>query len=44
MLAMPGGRERTADEFKRLFAGAGFEMTRIIPTESSVCVIEATPR
>jgi len=44
MLVMPGGRERTEDEFRRLFAGAGFEMTRVIPTESGVSVIEAKPR
>jgi hypothetical protein len=40
MLVMPGGRERTADEFKMLFAGAGFELTRIVPTESPMCVVE----
>jgi hypothetical protein len=40
MLVMPGGRERTADEFKALFAGAGFELTRIVPTESPMCVVE----
>jgi hypothetical protein len=41
MLVMPGGRERTADEFKRLFAGAGFELTRIVPTRSPLSVVEA---
>ena len=25
MLVMPGGKERTAEEFRELFAGAGFE-------------------
>ena len=43
MLMFPGGRERTADEFARLLAGAGFALTRIVPTSSPVCVIEATP-
>lgn len=41
MLAMPGGRERTAEEFGALFAGAGFELTRIVPTTSPLSVIEA---
>jgi len=44
MLALPGGRERTAEEFAALFAGAGFELTRIIPTKSPLSVIEAQPR
>ncbi len=41
MLAMPGGRERTAEEFDALFARAGFELTRIVPTRSPLSVIEA---
>ena len=41
MLLMPGGRERTADEFASLFARAGFELARIVPTESPLSVIEA---
>jgi hypothetical protein len=44
MLVMAGGRERTADEFRTLFAGAGFELTRIVPTKSPLSVIEAKPR
>jgi hypothetical protein len=44
MLVTPGGRERTAEEYRALFAGAGFEMTRIVPTKSPVSVIEARPR
>jgi hypothetical protein len=44
MLVMPGGRERTADEFEDLFERAGFELTRILPTESPLSVIEARPR
>ena len=43
MLMMPGGRERTADEFRALFERSGFEMTRIIPTQSPLSVIEAVP-
>ena len=44
MMVLPGGRERTADEFRALFAGAGFELTSITPTKSPVCVIEARPK
>jgi hypothetical protein len=41
MMAMPGGRERTADEFRGLFASAGFALTRIIATESPLSIVEA---
>lgn len=40
MLAIPGGRERTADEYERLFAAAGLRIERIVPTASPVSVIE----
>jgi ubiquinone/menaquinone biosynthesis C-methylase UbiE len=41
MLVMNGGRERTAEEFRKLFDAAGLKMTRIIPTLSPLSVIEA---
>ena len=41
MLLLPGGRERTGDEFRALFARAGFKTVRIIPTRSPLSVIEA---
>jgi hypothetical protein len=41
MLTMPGGRERTAEEFGTLFARAGLALSRIVPTKSPVSVIEA---
>jgi hypothetical protein len=41
MLLLPGGRERTEEEFRALFAQAGFELTRIVSTESALSVIEA---
>ena len=44
MLLLPGGRERSADEFRALFDRAGFDLTRIVPTKSPVCVIEAKRR
>jgi hypothetical protein len=43
MLLTAGGRERTAGEFAALFANAGFEMTRVVPTRSPLSVIEARP-
>ncbi|MDT5120808.1 MAG: hypothetical protein QOC96_290 [Acidobacteriota bacterium] len=40
MLILPGGLERTEAEYRELFAAAGFKLTKIIPTESPVSVIE----
>ena len=41
MLAIPGGQERTAAEYDELLRKAGLRMTRIVPTESAVSVVEA---
>jgi hypothetical protein len=44
MLVMLGGRERTADEYGRLYAEAGFRLTNIIPaTGSLLVIIEGVP-
>ena len=43
MLVLPGGRERTREEFSDLFAKSGFELTRVAPA-GNVNVIEARPR
>jgi SAM-dependent methyltransferase len=43
MLVLLGGRERTEEEYQRLFQAAGFQLQRIIPTHSPFSVIEATP-
>ena len=43
MLVLPGGRERTEDEYRQLLASSGFRLTRVIPTHSPVSVIEAEP-
>ena len=43
MLSIPGGRERTADEYGELLAGAGFRMVRVVPTASPVSIVEAVP-
>jgi hypothetical protein len=40
MLAIPGGEERTENEYRRLYAAAGFRLTRIVPTTAEVSVIE----
>jgi hypothetical protein len=42
MLVLLGGRERTEEEYQRLFQAAGFRLERIIPTRSPFSVIEAT--
>ena len=41
MLLLPGGRERTEEEFRTLFAGAGFRLTQVVPTRSPLSVLEA---
>lgn len=41
MLTMPGGRERTEAEYGSLLAKAGFRLTRVVPTDSAVSVVEA---
>jgi O-methyltransferase domain/Dimerisation domain len=40
MLVLPGGKERTEEEFRNLLSAAGFQLNRVIPTASGKCVIE----
>jgi hypothetical protein len=40
MLLITGGRERTQEEFADLFESSGFDLSRIIPTKESICLIE----
>ncbi len=40
MLAIPGGQERTREEYEALFRAGGFRLTRVVPTEAEVSVIE----
>jgi hypothetical protein len=42
MLVLQPGRERTEDEYRRMFRATGFRLDRIIPTHSPFSVIEAT--
>jgi hypothetical protein len=44
MLLLPGGVERTEDEFRRLYEGAGFRLTRIVPAQGDLSVIEGRRR
>lgn len=41
MLLLPGGKERTEEEYRALFAGAGFRATQFVKTKSPMFVIEA---
>lgn len=43
MLVMTGGLERTEAQFRELLAKSGFQLTRIVPTESPLSVVEAVP-
>lgn len=43
MLVFTGGMERREGEYSALLAKAGFELTRVVPTQSAVSVVEARP-
>ena len=43
MLLLSGGCERSEAEYRSLLAAAGFEIRRILPTDTPHCVIEAVP-
>jgi hypothetical protein len=43
MLVIAGGKERTEAEYRRLLAGAGWRLTRVLPTKSPTQVVEAEP-
>ena len=44
MLVGPGGRERTEQEYNTLLGKAGLRLTRVVPTESPVSVVEGDAR
>ena len=44
MLLIPGGKERTENEYRTLFERAGFELTRIVPTGAEVSIVEGKKR
>jgi len=41
LVLTPRGRERTKAEFAKLLRGAGFRMSRVIPTKSPMSIVEA---
>ena len=41
MLVGPGGQERTETEYRVLLEKAGFTLTRLVPTQSAVTIVEA---
>jgi hypothetical protein len=43
MLLFVGGRERTESEYAALLDRAGFRMTRVVPTISTISLVEARP-
>ncbi|WP_210439556.1 methyltransferase [Nocardioides xinjiangensis] len=43
MLLFVGGRERTEQEYAALLERAGFRLTRVVPTVSTVSLVEARP-
>ena len=43
MMAIPGGQERTREEYAELLQQSGFELTEVYPTRSEMDVIEAMP-
>ena len=43
MLVLPGGMERTENEFRELFTASGFRLERVIPTPGLQCIIEGVP-
>jgi hypothetical protein len=42
MLVIPGGQERTAAEYEKLFSTAGFKLNRIVPTTTEISIVEAS--
>ena len=43
MMAVPGGQERTREEYAELLGQSGFELTQVYPTRSEMDIIEASP-
>ena len=40
MMLLIAGRERTKEEYSRLFSAAGLRMNRVIPTASDISIVE----
>jgi hypothetical protein len=44
MMVLPGGMERTEEEYRQLFEAGGFRIKRIVPTKTWISVIEGEPK
>jgi hypothetical protein len=43
MMMLPGGLERTEEEYRELFRKAGFDLKQVVPTKSPLMVLVAQP-
>lgn len=43
MFVFPGGRERTEEEFRKLFAAAGLRLNRVVPMKAPLWLVEGVP-
>jgi hypothetical protein len=43
MMVLPGGMERTEQEYRQLYEAAGFRLARIVPTTTWISVLEGQP-
>jgi hypothetical protein len=43
MLIFPGGCDRTEKQFRDLFAAAGWQLSRVIPTAVPESIVEGAP-
>jgi hypothetical protein len=43
MLVGPGGRERSEDQFARLFEASGFRLQRVVRTAGPMSILESAP-
>jgi ubiquinone/menaquinone biosynthesis C-methylase UbiE len=41
MLVGPDGQERTIPEYRRLLDKAGLRLTKVVPTDSAISIVEA---
>jgi hypothetical protein len=44
MMLIPGGKERTEDEYREVYDRAGFDLVRVVPTSAEVSIIEGVRR
>ncbi|MEM8681382.1 MAG: methyltransferase, partial [Planctomycetota bacterium] len=44
MMLIPGGKERTEEEYRELYEASGFDLSRIIPTTTELSIVEGIKR